>query len=210
MASKKKAPRNTSEEYDENGRWKLERNKVKGCMRQAFRLSPQMQDVMQDARRELPPKLKKNGEPGKRNQVRYHCAICDGLFSQKFVVADHIEPVVPIYKREADMDHNEMAKGIFCKLENLQVVCAMTLKANNGLPSCHKKKSDLENFLRTKLVARGAKPEDDSYDTLIDKFTAEFQIYLAEKERKALAKIERKRLRDEKEEKRIKELKNKR
>lgn len=210
MARKKKAPRDTSKEYDENGRWKLERNKVKGCMRQAFRLSPQMQDVMKDARVELPPKLKKNGEPGKKNQVRYRCAICTELFSQKHVVVDHIEPVVPIHKTESNMDHNEMAEGIFCTVENLQVVCAMTLKDNNGLPSCHKKKSDLENFLRTKLVARGAKPEDDDFEALVDTITAEFQVYLSEKETKALAKIERKRLREEKESKRIKELKKER
>lgn len=206
--ARKKAPRDTSTEYDENGRWKLERNKVKGAMRQAFRLSPQMQDAMKDARRELPPKLKKNGEPGKRNQVRYHCAICDGLFPQPKVVVDHIEPVVPVYKREADMDHNEMAEGIFCKLENLQVVCAMTLKANNGLPSCHKKKSDLENFLRDRLVPKGAKPDDDDFEALVDQLTLDFQVYLEEKETKALAKIERKRLREEKEAKRIKELKS--
>ena len=103
---KKEEPRslkNSHTEYDEEGNWKQERNRIKGALRQAFRMSPQMWETLQRARVELPPALKKDGTPGKRPRVRYKCAICGELFQQKFVQVDHKTPVVPLHKTEADM-----------------------------------------------------------------------------------------------------------
>ena len=147
----KRSLENVHEEYDENGRWNQERNRVKGALRQSFRMSPQMWETLQRARHELPPALKKDGTPGKRPQVRYKCAICGGMFMQKYVQVDHVDPVVPLYKVEADMSYDEMAYRIFCKQDNLQVVCSTPLKKNDGKPSCHKIKSDEENFIRKKM-----------------------------------------------------------
>ena len=209
-------------EYDENGRWIQERNRIKGAIRRVFRLFPQMKDVLSAARVELPPALKKNGEPGKRNQIRFKCAECGGLFSRKNVQVDHIEPVVPLHKTEADMTYDEIVRGICCNKENLQVVCSTPLKRSGGIPSCHKKKTDEENFIRKKLVERiGKEIELDPMakntieefgtsingfhmGTIIKNLKEDFKKHLEEKERKRLEKEERKRLREEKKKKKSK------
>lgn len=194
MARRKNSPKRTLEnvhkEYDENGRWNQERNRVKGALRQSFRMSPQMWETLQRARHELPPALKKDGTPGKRPQVRYKCAICGGMFMQKYVQVDHIDPVVPLHKTEADMTYDEMAERIFCPKDNLQVVCSTPLKKNGGKPSCHKIKSDEENFIRRNW------PEklrlDETENNRIELLKEAFQHHLKEKEEKRLAKERRK------------------
>lgn len=137
--------------YDENGRWVEERGRIKGAIRRAFRISPQMRETMRGARVELSPALKKDGTPGKKPRVRYRCAICGELWSQKNVNVDHIETVVPLWKNEKDMTYDEIVRGIFCDKSNLQVVCSIAIKRNNGKHSCHKKKTDEENWIRREL-----------------------------------------------------------
>lgn len=177
------------EEYDENGHWVQERNRIKGAIRRVFRLFPQMKEVLDEARVELPPALKKDGKPGKKPQVRFKCAECGELFSRKNVQVDHIDPVVPLDKAEADMTYDEIVRGICCNKENLQVVCSTPLKRNNGKPSCHKIKTDEENFIRKKL-------NSGEYDSLminrIEVIKDEFQYYLEEKEEQRIAKEKRK------------------
>ena len=156
MPKKKKGPKKPKNEYDENGRWVQERNRIKGAMRRAFRLSPQMKDALNNARVELPPDLKKDGTPGKKNKVRFKCAICGKLFPYKkgkttLVQVDHIETVVPLWKKEVDMTYDELAIGIFCPCDNLQVLCSTPLRHNDGRPSCHKKKTDEEKYIRKKF-----------------------------------------------------------
>ena len=180
----KRSLENVHTEYDEHGNWNQEQNRIKGALRQAFRMSPQMWESLQEARVELPPKLKKDGSPGKAKQVRYRCAICEGLFQRKFVQVDHIEPVVPLHKVEANMTKDEIARGIFCKRENLQVVCSTPLKKNNGNSSCHKIKTDEENFIRKKLQICGT--------LSIDKLKEEFKQHLIDKEIEVEAKAQRK------------------
>lgn len=186
----KRSLENVHEEYDENGRWKQERNRVKGALRQSFRMSPQMWETLQRAKHELPPALKKDGTPGKRPQVRYKCAICEGMFMQKYVQVDHIDSVVPLYKTEADMTYDEMAERIFCPKDNLQVVCSTPLTKNGGKPSCHKIKSDEENFIRRELTKEGSWTAFPTSE--VDKLKLEFQEYLKDKEEKRLAKEQRK------------------
>ena len=140
--------------YDENGRWVEERGRIKGAIRRAFRLSPQMKEVLQAARVELPPALKKDGTPGKRPQVRYKCAICGELWSQKNVNVDHIYTVVPLWKAEVEMTYDEVVRGVFCDKNNLQVLCSIAMKRNDGKSSCHKKKTDEENWVRRELQKR--------------------------------------------------------
>jgi len=188
----KRSLENVHEEYDENGRWNQERNRVKGALRQSFRMSPQMWETLQRARHELPPALKKDGTPGKRFQVRYTCAICGGMFMQKYVQVDHIDPVVPLYKVEADMTYDEMAERIFCGKDNLQVVCSTPLKKNDGKPSCHKIKSDKENFIRKNIDYSEYKAGDWDLDDKIEELKEKYQEHLEEKEEKRLAKERRK------------------
>ena len=196
MPKRKNKPKrsldNVHEEYDENGRWNQERNRVKGALRQSFRMSPQMWETLQRARHELPPALKKDGTPGKRPQVRYKCAICGGMFMQKYVQVDHIDPVVPLYKTEADMTYDEMAERIFSAKDNLQVVCSTPLKHNNGKPSCHKIKSDEENYIRKNIDYSEYKSGDWDLLDKIEELKEKFEEYQIEKEQKRLAKEKRK------------------
>lgn len=184
--------------YDELGRWVEERGRIKGALRKAFRLAPQMREVLQEARVELPPALKKDGTPGKRPQVRYRCAMCKELFPQKWVQVDHIETVVPLWETESKMKFDDwiatVARNIFCKKDNLQVLCSTPMKHNDGKPSCHKKKTDEENYIRRELakVINLKDHTGEEIDGMIDKLKVEYQKYLSEKERK---KNERKRKR---------------
>lgn len=181
--------------YDSNGNWVEERGRIKGAIRRAFRLSPQMKDVLQRARVELPPKLKKDGDPGKKNQVRYTCAICKDVFSQKNVQVDHILTVVPLWKPEAAMTYDEVVRGVFCKVDNLQVICSTPLKRNNGNPSCHKIKTDEENFIRDELKKVPnllEKPQKD-IDSMILVLQTRYKEHLQKKEEAKRIKEEKKR-----------------
>ena len=179
--------------YDANGRWVEERGRVKGAIRRTFRLAPQMKEVLQKARVELPPALKKDGEPGKKNQVRYTCAVCKNLFPQKWVQVDHIEPVVPLWKPEAEMTYDELVRGVFCAVSNLQVVCSTPIKLNDGKPSCHRIKTNEENFIRDELgkVVNLKDHTGHQIDAMIEKAKAKYQVYLAEQEEKRRKKLER-------------------
>jgi len=184
MAKKDRSP------YDDNGRWVEERARVKGAIRRVFRLSPQMKEVLQAARVELPPALKKDGTPGSRKQVRYRCACCGGLFSQKHVQIDHIEPVVPLWMSEADMSYDDIVRGIICDKSNLQVICSIPLKLNGGKPSCHRLKTNEENFIRDYL----AKIDRDklNIDIHLEEARNAYQDYLKKKEEERKAKEARK------------------
>jgi len=193
MAKKKKDK--ISSLYDENGRWVQERNRIKGAIRRAFRLFPQMKDVLEESRVELPPKLKKDGSPGKKNRVRYKCAICGELFQKMTgrssnVQCDHINPVVPLWKKEKDMTYDELVERICCKKENLQVVCSVPMKRNEGLPSCHKKKTDEENWIRRELAkdmdyeTLKIKHKVGLMDNLIKIYKKKYKKYLKEKKTK--------------------------
>jgi len=184
--------------YDENGRWVEERGRIKGAIRRVFRLSPQMRETLQAARVELPPALKKDGTPGKRPQVRYRCAECNELFSQKNVQVDHIDTVVPLWSSESSMFFSDwiatIARGVFCKKNNLQVLCSTPMKRNNGLHSCHKKKTDQENYIRRELAkVIGLKDHTgEEIDDLIEKLKVQQKEYLAEKEAKKNERRKRK------------------
>lgn len=169
---------------------------IKGGIRRVFRQSIEMRVVLQSARVELPPKILKDGSTGKKNQVRYKCAVCNGLFSQKDVAVDHIEPVIPLHRSEEDLTIDEMAYRIWCDISNLQVICNTTLKKNNGIASCHKIKTDEENFIRKRLKETYPTMAEDPtiwpYQALIEESKQEYKVYLIEKEKERLEKQKRK------------------
>lgn len=192
MKSKKEKPL-----YDENGHWVEERGRIKGAIRRTFRLSPQMKEVLQEARVELPPALKKDGTPGKKNQIRYRCAMCQQLFSQKHVQVDHIEPVVPLCIKEEAMSYDKIVRGVFCKKDNLQVLCSTPQKLlEKGKKSCHRLKTDEENFVRScwdKWFDENFLPNTlDEIHLMNEKFKGQFKDYLKNKEEERLAKEKRK------------------
>jgi hypothetical protein len=149
-----------------------------------------MWETLQRARIELPPALKKDGTPGKRPRVRYKCAVCGELFQQKFVQVDHVNPVVPLHKVEADMTYDEMARNIFSKTANLQVVCSTPMTKNEGKPSCHKIKTDEENFIRRELTKEGSWTSLPTSE--INRLKKEYKVYVKEKERKRLERLKKK------------------
>jgi hypothetical protein len=184
-------------QYDSNGHWIEERGRIKGAIRRVFRLSPQMRDVLDSAKVYLPPDIKKDGTPGKKPRVRYKCAICTELFPQKHVQVDHINPVVPFWETESKMPFNEwvvvIARGIFCKKDNLQVLCSTPMKLNDGKSSCHKKKTDEENFIRRELakVLNLKDHTGEEIDALVIKARNSYTDYLKEKEEANARKKER-------------------
>ena len=151
-----------------------------------------MKEVLKEARVELSPALKKDGTPGKKPRVRYKCAICGELFSQKNVNVDHIIPVVPLHIKESDMTYDELVRGVFCKKDNLQVVCSTPIKRNNGLHSCHKKKSDEENFIRRQYNKIEEAGNPFISEKMMPQLKEEYKEYLKEREAEKIAKAKRK------------------
>ena len=128
-----------------------ERREIKGALRRAFRMSPRLNAAIQSSRIELPPALKKDGNEGKRNQIRYRCSICKNLFQQKNISVDHIKPVIPMHRQELTMSIGDIVNGIYCHIDNLQVVCSTKIKdLPKGEKSCHYLKTQEENFIRKK------------------------------------------------------------
>jgi hypothetical protein len=183
MAKKDKSP------YDENGRWVEERARIKGAIRRVFRLSPQMKEVLQAARVELPPAPKKDGTPGLKKQVKYRCACCGGLFPQKYVQVDHIEPVVPLHMSEDELTYDDIVYRIFCDKSNLQVLCSIPAKLNGGKPSCHRIKTNKENFMRDYIIKNKKKLKLFTY---LEEAEAAYEAYMKQKEEGRKAKEARK------------------
>jgi hypothetical protein len=147
-------------------------------------MAPQMHEVLKAARIELPPDNKKDGTQGKKNRVRFKCAVCGELFQMKTgkssnVAVDHISPVVPLWKIEAEMTYDEIVRGVFCKSDNLQVLCSVPLNRNNGKSSCHREKTNYENWMRRELSKMG--PIDRQSPVVFRDLTALYYNTLEEK-----------------------------
>ena len=114
-------------------------SKLRGCItkgiRDSFQRSQKYKDIRNKSRVET-PKYKKDGSLSKKLDVSYICNDCKELV--KKVHVDHIEPVIPIDRKLANLDLNEYA----LRVHNLpcQVLCE----------TCHKLKSKLENKQRKK------------------------------------------------------------
>jgi hypothetical protein len=161
-----------------------ERRALKGAIRRAFRQSKRMKQVLDAARVELPPALKKDGTPGVRKQVRFRCAVCKQLYPSKWVQVDHIDPVVPLDKNEKDMTPNELVDRIYSDISNLQVICSTPVKfLPKGVKSCHTLKSREENFIRKGIL---------QYGGTIEEWKAKYLEYLNKKEQERLAKEQKK------------------
>lgn len=169
---KKKKP--LAEQYDANGQWVEMRGQVKGAIRRVFRLSPQMKETLNAARVELPPLPRKDGSPGARVRVRFVCAICSGLFPRDWVQVDHIEPVVPLHRKESELSYDEMAYRIICSKENLQVVCSTPKKfLPKNEKSCHSIKTAKENWVRDYLNLKSPELRQG----LVDEAKSKYDIY---------------------------------
>lgn len=66
---------------------------------------------------------------------KYKCASCEGIFGNKEVVLDHIEPVID--PEVGFVDWNSYIERLFCQKEGFQVLCQ----------ECHDIKTELEDRL---------------------------------------------------------------
>jgi 5-methylcytosine-specific restriction endonuclease McrA len=102
-------------------------------LRRAFRRWPACYQTLEEAKEEYYI-VSKNGKRLRR--VRYTCAQCGKKFSRKQCEVDHIEPIANL---DGYTTLDEYAKRLFCKKDNLQVLCKKV---------CHKKKSSEEAKIR--------------------------------------------------------------
>jgi hypothetical protein len=96
--------------------------------------------------------------------------------------------------KEEDMTYDMMVRNICCGLDNLQVICSIPAKLNDGKPSCHTIKTNEENFIRNVLADeyRSGKIDMSGIQARITELREEYRSYLAEKERIRLEKLKRK------------------
>jgi hypothetical protein len=188
MAKKKKAPK-TLPTPDI-----VKKRMIKGAIRRVFRQSSEVRECLNRARVELPPKTLKNGELGKKNQVRYTCAKCKQLFSQKNVQVDHINPVIELHLSEDEVNIDYMATRIWCDIDNLQVLCSTKMKMLPiGEKSCHSLKTGEENYIRDKWKELSGKGHElININKLESMWKQEYVEYEAKRKESILEKHRRK------------------
>ena len=131
MAKKKKT------KYNQN-------SQIRSALRRTFSRSPLVQEVIKSVRSEH-DQFNKDGTLAKRKAIRYKCANCGRLFMRKDIAVDHIDPVIPLDSTFSSWD--VFVDRLFCKEDNLQVLCSYTLKMKdkfNNDTSCHYKKTQEE------------------------------------------------------------------
>lgn len=177
-------------EYNAQGRWIKEKPLLKGAVRKIFTRSPQYQEALKRVRVVLPPENKKDGTLKKVAPVRYRCESCNELFQlvknkKTLIQIDHINPVIAFNKTLEDLSVEEIFYNIICSLDNLQALCAVPKKMNDGKDSCHHKKTKEENFIRKKITALGSVADADLPE-LVEKYRKDYvraEALKAEKER---------------------------
>jgi len=89
--------------------------KVVRYIRVLFRQSEQYKEAKDKA---VHPTAK-----GPRGGKMWKCAECSEAFKSTEIQVDHIEPIVPMGMKQADMTIDEYVLRLFCKVENLQCLC---------------------------------------------------------------------------------------
>lgn len=105
--------------------------RIRGALRQIFRMSPEHKAVLAEARVELPVE-RKDGSTAKRPAVWYRCAACSGLFKQGDVEVDHtlgLPPSPGSRNARVDQSWDEFIKELF--YSEMQVLCK----------TCHRRKT---------------------------------------------------------------------
>lgn len=79
---------------------------------------------------------------------KYRCAHCGEIFKRMHIAVDHIDSVIPL---TGFAGWDNYIERLFCHENGLQILC------DNGVESCHKKKTKAENAERRRLKAE---PDD--------------------------------------------------
>ena len=103
------------------------KTKIRGLIRQAFKYSDLHREVKRRARVEKKEGHFKNGK--EKIRVYYECYLCKGLFKDKDIEVEHVEPIGKFRGC-----WNEFISKLFCSIDNLDVACK----------ECHKKKTKRE------------------------------------------------------------------
>ncbi len=91
------------------------KNIIKGALRRVFSRCPIVRQKLESA---VHPTKK-----GIRGGKQYVCSVCKQVFPLKEVQVDHIKSVIPYNKTIQDLSYDELVARIFCKKQNLQVLC---------------------------------------------------------------------------------------
>src|ERR1035437_3132910 len=119
---------------------------IRGALRRQFSRSPIVREVLMKVRREV-AKFNKDGSRSKKDSVQYRCNVCGQWVGSTKCAVDHISPVIDV--QIGFVDWNQFVDRLFCKSENLQVIC----------DTCHKTKTQGERI--TRLTKQYTKELDD-------------------------------------------------
>lgn len=107
---------------------------IKGAMRRVFSRSDLRKAALERA-------LVIHSDPDRPRVKKWaRCQKCGALEAAYKFDVDHIDPIVPVTRRQLDMTVQELADRIFCALSNLWVLCEV----------CHDAKTKGENAERRK------------------------------------------------------------
>lgn len=110
-----------------------ERGLIKGALRRAFSRSELRKQCIENS-------VIKGLTIPERPRVKTwcKCSVCGQPSPKSYMVADHIDPVVPVDSSFEDLGVDELVNRMWCPIENLQPIC----------PICHEAKTKQENSLR--------------------------------------------------------------
>lgn len=103
---------------------------IKSTLRKGTTRWPPKYEVLNEAKRG-----KQINKESSRLAEHFECASCLKLFPAKYVVVDHIEPVIPV---TGFTSWDDVILRMFCPAEGLQVLCK----------TCHSVKTKEENAQR--------------------------------------------------------------
>lgn len=141
---------------------------IRSAIRRSFARTEVVRELLNANKRKV-PRFKKDGDRHKVDQVQHLCNICKGWKPGKAAV-DHIEPVIDT--DTGFVDWNTYIGRVFCKRQNLQVVCndchqaktnkerekRNTIKYNYFLDIIESKVRDMEKDLDIRKVQRPTLP----------------------------------------------------
>ena len=116
---------------------------IENAIRKSFRYSVLYIDAMDRAL---------STEVGPRGGKRYTCACCGNHFARNQVELDHKVPVIALDSSLDNSSLDELYAGIYCSLENLQVLCT----------TCHKAKTRKEARERAENRKKAKQNEENS------------------------------------------------
>lgn len=115
-----------------------ERNLLIGAIRRVFSRSDIRREVLESVKVVMHQDV---AHPRVKHWSR--CPLCKKIAPRYQFAVDHIKPVIPLNRTQADMSWDDIINAIWCEKDNLQPICT----------KCHKEKTAHERKLRRCLKA---------------------------------------------------------